>query len=190
MTVAGGPDGPTSPPGADLLPPDSADELAVRVVRGLVARGETLGVAESLTGGALASALVGVPGASAAFRGGVVAYASDVKASLLGVPAGLLREHGAVHPAVAAAMAAGAAQALGAAWGVATTGVAGPSPQDGRPVGEVHVAVSGPDGGGGASRVRTLLLPGDRAAVREGAVRAALDLLLGGLGGLGVPAGR
>ncbi len=151
----------------------SVEDLAGRAVHLLAARGETLGAAESLTGGALAAAVVGVPGASAVLRGGVVAYATDLKASVLGVPAALLREHGAVHAAVAAAMAAGAAHVLAATWGVSTTGVAGPAAQDGRPVGEVHVAVSGPHGG-----VRSLLLPGDRAAVREGATRAALDLLL------------
>ena len=100
---------------------------------------------------------MGVPGASAVLRGGVVAYATDVKGSVLGVPADLLEAHGAVHPAVAAAMAAGAARLLGAVWGVATTGVAGPAEQDGHPVGTVHVAVHGPVPG-----AADLRLPGGR----------------------------
>lgn len=146
---------------------------AERVLALLVARGEQLGVAESLTGGDVCSALVAVPGASTVLRGGVVAYATDAKTDLLGVDPGLLAEHGAVHPAVAAAMAAGAARLLRARWGVATTGVAGPSPQDGRAQGTVHVAVHGP-----VSRVASLLLTGDRQAVRAGAAAAALQLLL------------
>jgi nicotinamide-nucleotide amidase len=140
--------------------------------------GGTLGVAESLTGGALTARLVDVPGASVVLRGAVVAYATDLKAGILGVPSGLLREHGAVHPAVAAAMAAGAARVLGASWGLATTGVAGPAEQDGQPVGTVHVAVSGPGG-----RVVSLHLPGGRAQVRAGAAEAALELLLACLAG-------
>jgi len=147
--------------------------LASEVVARLDAAGGTFGVAESLTGGALSAAVVSVPGASRVYRGGVVAYATDLKASLLGVPEGLLREHGAVHPEVALAMAAGAARLTGATWGVGTTGVAGPAEQDGRPVGEVHVAVAGPQG-----RAESLLLPGGREQVRSAATRAALRLLL------------
>ena len=112
----------------------------------LVARGQTLAVAESLTGGLLAAALTDIPGSSAAFRGGVVSYATDLKAALLGVPSDLLDRHGAVHPAVAAAMAQGACRRLAATVGAATTGVAGPDPADGQPVGTVFIAVSmGPD---------------------------------------------
>lgn len=78
-----------------------------------------------------------------------------------------------MHPDVATAMAAGVARVSGATWGVATTGVAGPEPQDGRPVGTVHVAVAGP-----RARAQTLALSGDRTSVRDGAVEAALELLL------------
>lgn len=147
------------------------------VVAALRRRGHTVAVAESLTGGALCSRLVEVPGVSAVLRGGVVAYATDLKASLLGVDGDLLAQHGAVHPQVAEAMARGVAGRLGADWGVATTGVAGPQPQDGQPPGTVHVAVHGP-GGPQDGRVLTLALDGDRAAVRAAAVAAALDLLL------------
>jgi nicotinamide-nucleotide amidase len=139
----------------------------------LRARGETLAVAESLTGGALAAAVVDVPGASAVLRGGVVAYATDLKHALLGVDGDLLAAEGAVHPEVARQMADGVRELLGATWGLATTGVAGPDPQDGVPPGTVYVAISGP----GAARVERLLLPGGRGEVRAAAVRRALLLL-------------
>jgi nicotinamide-nucleotide amidase len=139
----------------------------------LTVRGETVAVAESLTGGALATALSERAGASTTFRGGVVVYATDLKESLAGVPGPLLDAHGAVSEATAAALAAGARDRLGADWGLATTGVAGPSEQDGQPVGTVFVAVAGPEGG----EVRRLQLPGDRAQVRALSVTYALDLL-------------
>jgi nicotinamide-nucleotide amidase len=145
----------------------------------LGAAGQSLAVAESLTGGQLAARVVDVPGASAVLRGAVVAYATDLKHRLLGVDADLLRRHGPVHPDVASAMARGVRDRLGADWGVATTGVAGPDPQDGVPPGRVFVAVSGP----GAERCERLDLPGGRADVRAGAVTAALALLLRELAG-------
>ena len=146
----------------------AADVAAV-----LRARDETLATAESLTGGALASALVEVPGVSAVYRGGVVPYATPLKHELLGVDADLLAREGAVHPEVARQMADGVRARLATTWGVATTGVAGPDPQDGKAPGTVHVAVSGPSG----VLVRTFALPGDRSAVRRASVAAALDLL-------------
>jgi nicotinamide-nucleotide amidase len=150
------------------------DQTLDGVVHDLLAdRGETVGVAESLTGGLLAAALTTRAGSSTTFRGGVVAYATDLKESLAGVPGPLLHDEGAVSAATAGALAAGARDRLGADWGVATTGVAGPSEQEGRPTGTVFVAVAGPHGG----RVRPLTLPGDRARVREATVVAALDLL-------------
>jgi len=152
--------------------------LAERVLGTLIERGQTLAVAESLTGGLLAATLVDVPGASAAFRGGLIPYASDLKASLAGVAPDLLSERGPVDPDVAAALAAGARERCAANWGLATTGVAGPDPQGGRAVGTVHVAAVGP----GTARTRSLHLPGDRAAVRSATVTAALDLLLELLG--------
>lgn len=137
-------------------------------------RGETLAVAESLTGGLLAATVVAVPGASTVFRGGLVVYATDLKASLAGVPSPLLHARGPVDPEVAAALAAGVRRRCGADWGVATTGVAGPDPADGVPVGTVYVAVAGPRAAG---EVRRLDLTGDRAQIREATVAAALDLL-------------
>ena len=106
-------------------------------------------------------------------RGGVVAYATDLKASLLDVDADLLARVGAVDAEVATAMAAGVRERLAATYGLATTGVAGPDPQDGIDPGTVFVALVGPHGARGAA----LRVPGDRAAVRGAAVRAALELL-------------
>jgi nicotinamide-nucleotide amidase len=155
----------------------STDELAAEAIALLIAGGQSAAVAESLTGGMLAAALTGIPGASAAFRGGVVAYATDLKASLLGVPAALLARHGAVHPEVAVAMAEGARHKLAAAVGVATTGVAGPDPADGQPVGTVHIAVSTE----GRSVTRALALRGGRNEIRVATVEYALGLLVGTL---------
>jgi len=145
---------------------------AARLLDALAARRWTVAVAESLTGGLVTSALVDVPGASAVLRGGVVAYATGLKAALLGVDASLLAARGAVDPDVAVAMAEGVRARLGADVGLATTGVAGPEPQDGHPAGTVHVAVVGP----GLREVRSLELVGDRAAVRAAACAAVIGL--------------
>ncbi len=153
---------------------DGGRALSREAIDLLRARGETVAVAESLTGGMLAAALTAVPGASAAFRGGVVSYATDLKAALLGVPAALLEHHGAVHPDVARAMADGVRSRLGATVGVATTGVAGPDPQDGQPVGTVYIAVSA----GGGTAVRSLALSGGRQQIREATVERSLGLLI------------
>jgi nicotinamide-nucleotide amidase len=153
---------------------DLSRELSAEVIGLLAGRGDTIAVAESLTGGLLAAALTAIPGASAVFRGGVVAYASDLKNSLLGVPASLLDRHGAVHPAVAAAMAEGACRRLTAGVGAATTGVAGPDPADGQPVGTVHIAVSA----GGRTTGRALSLSGDRSQIRSSTVEQVLSLLV------------
>ena len=153
-------------------------DAAKAILDRLAARGETLAVAESLTGGLLAATIVDVPGASAVFRGGLVVYATPLKHTLAGVPAPLLSANGPVDPAVAAALAAGARERCGADWGASTTGVAGPDAQGGKPVGRVYVAVAGPlTGADGETLIRELDLAGDRAAVRAGAVRAALALL-------------
>jgi nicotinamide-nucleotide amidase len=151
---------------------------SAEVVARLVELGQTVGSAESLTGGLVVARLVDTPGASAVVRGGVVAYATPLKAAVLGVDAALLTERGAVDGDVARQMAAGARRVLGADWGVATTGVAGPDPQDGMPVGCVFVAVAGPDG---EVVVERHDLTGGRAEIRSGAVDAALTLLAGRL---------
>ena len=147
---------------------------AVAVLGRLDVRGWSIAAAESLTGGRVTATLVDVPGASAHVRGGVVAYATDVKASQLGVDAALLADRGPVDPDVAAQMAEGVRRALRADVGLATTGVAGPDPQDGHPPGEVYVAVSSPAG----DAVRRLDLPGDRSQVRAAAVSAVLAFAL------------
>ncbi|QHC66304.1 nicotinamide-nucleotide amidohydrolase family protein [Rathayibacter sp. VKM Ac-2759] len=149
--------------------------IAEPLVRALAERGLGLAVAESLTGGAVSSAVVEVPGASAVYRGAIVSYATDLKHRLLGVDEALLAEHGPVHPEVALQMARGAVSALGAdgarTVGVATTGVAGPDPQDGAAVGTVFVAVVLGD----TEQVHALHLEGGRAAIRAASVTAALE---------------
>jgi nicotinamide-nucleotide amidase len=120
------------------------------------------------------------------FRGGIVAYAKELKAQLLGVPAPLLAAHGPVDASVAAALAAGARERCGADWAAATTGVAGPDPQAGQPVGRVYVAVVGPPPAHGVPdrvEVREFTFPGERPAVRAGAVAAAVALLAEALAG-------
>lgn len=170
--------------------PDELEQTAVasgprsepeRLVERLKELGWTLGTAESLTGGLVAASVVAVPGASAVFRGGIVAYATDLKARLLGVDAMLLDAHGPVHPRVARQMADGVRRAVGdgepADVGIATTGIAGPDSPDGQPVGTVHVAVSTPLG----SRVESLLLEGDRDDIRTVAAARAIALALDAL---------
>ncbi|MEU1242491.1 CinA family protein [Micromonospora parva] len=146
---------------------------AAAVVHRLSERHETLATVESLTGGSLAASIVNIAGVSGVYQGGLVVYATELKATLAGVPADLLAERGPVDPEVAAALAEGGRQRCGADWGLATTGVAGPEPQDGKPVGLVYVAVAGPNGG----EVRQLDLDGGRDHVRAAAVVEALRLL-------------
>ena len=138
------------------------------------ARGLRLATAESCTGGMVAARLTGVPGSSASFVGGVVAYADDVKRSEFDVSEELLAAHGAVSPEVAAAMAEGARARLGAELAVSVTGVAGPdggTPE--KPVGRVYLHAAGPDG----ALTRMLDLPGEREQVRVRATVTALHLL-------------
>ncbi|WP_338783491.1 CinA family protein [Streptomyces sp. DG1A-41] len=160
---------------------------ATDVVRLLTVKRRTLAVAESLTGGLVGAEITSVPGASKVFRGSVTAYATELKHELLGVDATLLAARGAVDPQVAAQMAAGARKVLGADWGIATTGVAGPDPQDGQAVGTVFVAVDGPlradSGSAGGGKVKGLRLNGDREEIRRESVRSVLALLLEELAG-------
>ncbi|MGN6742645.1 MAG: CinA family protein [Amnibacterium sp.] len=151
----------------------AADVLAL-----LKESGRSLAVAESLTGGLLTDAFVQVPGASAVLLGGVVSYATELKHELLGVDAALLEAEGPVHPEVARQMADGVRRVLAvggriADVGVATTGVAGPDPQGGRPPGTVYVAVAI-----GSRRIAAAgRFAGDRAAVRAAAVAFAVETL-------------
>jgi nicotinamide-nucleotide amidase len=146
------------------------DETMEAVVgRLLLERGWSLGIAESVTGGLVAARLVAVPGASEWFRGAVVAYDASVKRSVLGVVDGPV-----VTTEAAAAMADGARRVLGAEVGLATTGVAGPSEQEDRPVGTVVVGLALP---GSAPTAVELRLPGDRERVRQLATISALNIL-------------
>ena len=161
-----------------MIDTDRQRDLAAEVITALASAGLSLAVAESLTGGAVLADLVRIPGASAVLRGGVVAYDTALKASLLAVPPGLLAEHGAVHPDVVARMAEGVRLAAAidghpADIGVATTGVAGPDKQAEAPVGLVYIAVADAAG----TEVREHRFAGDRATIRAQAVRAALQLL-------------
>lgn len=163
--------------------PDVGRVTAIEVVDLLAGRGSTIATAESLTGGLVAAAITSVPGSSAVLRGGVVSYATDLKAQLLGVDQELLARVGAVHPQVAREMADGVRTLTGADYGLSTTGVAGPDPQDGAAVGTVFVAVSGPEG----VTVLDASTSGDRDAIRRATVVAALRLVIQVVRG-GVPA--
>ena len=159
-------------------------ELAQSLVELARSQGVRVAVAESLTGGALAAAIVAVPGASHMFSGGVVAYDSRVKAGLLGVDAQLLADVGAIDPRVAAQMAERVREVCSvegeaAFLGVATTGVAGPDSTGEHPVGEVYVAIALPE----ETRVESLRLSGDRDQIREASVAAALGFALAALAG-------
>jgi nicotinamide-nucleotide amidase len=152
-----------------------AGSAAAPVVAALLARAETVATAESLTGGLVGSMITDVPGASAVYRGGLITYATELKAVLAGVSEQTLAADGPVASSTAEQMAEGAARACAADWGLATTGVAGPDPQGGHPVGQVFVAVAARDR---SARVRELALTGDRPTIRALAAAAALGLLL------------
>ncbi|MFM2153186.1 MAG: hypothetical protein RL199_1621 [Pseudomonadota bacterium] len=158
----------------------SVEALAEQLARSCIARGATLAVAESCTGGLLGAAVTGVSGASSFFVGGVIAYANEEKVRALGVDAGLIASHGAVSREVAEAMASGCRDRLGTTFALSVTGIAGPgggTPD--KPVGTVWMALSSPAG----VTARRLSLTGhDREGVRRGSVAAALGLLLDALG--------
>ena len=155
----------------------------IDVIATLTQRGHTLAVAESLTGGLLTAELTSIPGASRVVLGGIVAYATDLKSSLLDVDQTLLATEGPVHPEVARQLAWGVRHRLAVSGrpadiGIATTGVAGPTEQGGRSVGTVFLGVSS----GESSRFVELALSGDREAIREETVRRAVFELAGELG--------
>ena len=145
------------------------------LARLLLARGETLGTAESCTGGLIAALITSLPGSSAWFKGGITAYANEIKTALLGVPEDVLATHGAVSEATALAMAQGAIKNLRVSHSLAVTGIAGPdggSPD--KPVGTVWLAWCV----AGQATARRFLFTGDRAAVRDQAAQAALEELV------------
>lgn len=147
--------------------------LGKRVHLLLRATGATVATAESLTGGRLATRLTDVPGASETYLGGAITYATALKVSLLGIDEAIVDEHGVVSAECARAMASGVRAMTGATYGLATTGVAGPEPQEGKPVGTVYVGVAGP----GFVEAVPLSLSGQRAEVQEAACTAALSAL-------------
>ena len=148
-------------------------EHVVQLVDLMAARGITVAVAESLTGGLVVARLTAVAGSSAVVRGGVVAYATELKHELLGVDALLLAKVGPVHADVAGQMAAGVAARLGATIGLSTTGVAGPGAQGENEVGTVFVGVAV----AGHITTRQLALTGCREQIRRASVDACLELL-------------
>lgn len=158
------------------------DEVVAGLISTLSRRGETIATAESLTGGLIGGRITAVPGSSAIYRGGVISYATDLKATLAGVEESTLREHGAVAALTAVQMALGVAARCDATWGIAVTGVAGPDRQEDHPPGTVFTAVArrpAEDSFDDAEAdsvvcVRELHLAGDRAAIRDQTVRAAL----------------
>ena len=161
------------------------------LIRLLTERGLTVAAAESLTGGELTAELTRVPGSSAVVLGGVVAYATELKHALLGVDAELLAREGPVHPEVARQLADGARRRLAvdgrpADYAVSTTGVAGPDPQGGRPVGTVFVGIAGP----GGTRVVELALTGDRASIRSQVVELAVRELAAEVASAAAPDAR
>lgn len=152
-------------------------ELAARLHKILTGTGATLAVAESCTGGKIAAAITSVPGSSAYFKGGVVAYANEAKTALLEVDPELIERNGAVDAAVAEQMAQGARKAFGASFAVATTGIAGPDGgTEERPVGLVYIATACPRG----ADSRRFVFAGDRNQVRIQAAKKALEMLLEG----------
>jgi nicotinamide-nucleotide amidase len=148
-------------------------DLLVRVHLLLRAAGSTIATAESLTGGRLAVALTDVPGGSESYLGGVVAYATELKQSFLGVDEVLVEQHGVISPECAKAMASGVRAVTGATYGLATTGVAGPGEQEGKPPGTVFVGIAGP----GILEAVALELTGKRGQIQDRTTREAFEAL-------------
>ncbi|WP_436701896.1 CinA family protein [Nocardioides sp. BYT-33-1] len=146
----------------------------------------SVATAESLTGGRLAARLTEVPGSSVVYAGGVVSYQTHIKVEVLGVPQSIVAEHGVVSAECARAMADGARRLLGTVYALSTTGVAGPDRQEGKPVGTVYVGLAGP----GGTRVLELDLSGDRSAIQEATVDAAVAGLAEELAGARSRAGQ
>lgn len=144
-------------------------DLARTIIDDLRRRGESLSVAESLTGGGLGAAITSIPGSSDVFLGGVIAYQSAVKEGLLKVPRSLIEEFGVVSEEVAVSMAQGSLELFKSTWAIATTGVAGPGPSDGVEAGTVWIAIRGP-----INQSTVLAIQGEREAVRNASVSSAI----------------
>ena len=143
--------------------------FSAEIVEHLRQRGETISTAESLTAGSVSAGIVTVAGASDVFVGGVTAYRDEIKISHLNVDPALIEKHTVISDEVAIAMAKGAINSFGTTWAIATTGVAGPTPSDGYPIGVVWVAIEGP-----ISHTIELALSGDRDSVRNAATSSAI----------------
>lgn len=146
--------------------------IAQEIVASLTARKETLSIAESLTGGALSSEIVDVPGASHILKGSIVAYSNEIKVRELSVPEKLIEEDGVVSEDVALAMAEGIKARMATTWAISATGVAGPGAHHGVPAGTVWLAFIGPE----IRETVKLAVDGDRSTVRRGAVESALGV--------------
>lgn len=171
--------------------------LEQQIVETLTQRRQTIGLCESLTAGLASATLANVPGASSCLRGALVTYATDLKATLAGVDEGLLAERGPVDAETARQMALGTKRVLRTDWGLSLTGVAGPTQQNGHPVGEVFIGVAAPNGEAWSLRAAkegamkfelsehsdtpVEVLLGDRPAIRALAVECAFDALLAAL---------
>ncbi len=148
-------------------------DLLTRVHLLLRAGGHTIATAESLTGGRLAVALTDVPGASETYLGGVVTYATEIKSSLLDVDDTIIDEHGVVSAECARAMASGVRALMGASFALSTTGVAGPTEQEGKAPGTVFVGIAGP----GLLEAVALELSGDRDRIQQRTCQEAFEAL-------------
>ena len=143
--------------------------FASEIVDHLRQHAETISTAESLTAGSVSSTIVTIAGASDVFIGGITAYRDEIKISHLSIDQEVIQKHRAISEEVAIAMARGAIKSFGTTWAIATTGVAGPNPLDGHPVGVVWVAIEGP-----VSQTIELSLSGDRESVRNAATASAI----------------
>ena len=162
------------------------DEHARDLVAALTARGQTVATAESLTAGLLAATVAGVPGPSVVLRGGLITYTVETKITLAGVPRELLDKVGPVAAPTAKALAEGARDRCQATWGVGLTGVAGPDPHGGHPVGTVFLELAGPPESGPTEALE-LRLGGSRWDIRLGAVHRAIALLAAKVAGSADP---
>lgn len=149
-------------------------QVASTIVEWFTRTGETIATAESLTAGLLSSTIADIPGASTCLVGGVATYATRTKTEILGVDPQLLKTNGPVDPQVATQMAENVRELYNTDWGIATTGVAGPAEQDGKPVGTVYIAIANES----SSQVKALKLDGNRQQIRNQTVLAALQLLI------------
>lgn len=158
----------------DTEPASDQLTLASALQAELFRRSQMLATAESLTGGRLGDVMSAAPGASDTYLGGVISYATDVKSKVLGVSEETIDNHGVVSAECAEEMATGVRELVGADWAVSTTGVAGPTKQEDKPVGLVYIGVAGPD----LVRSERFDFDGERAEIREKVVKAAIDLVL------------